>query len=46
MGRKFDDPEVQRDLKLLSYKVVEGAERRRRTSRWATKTTRRRRSRR
>src|SRR3972149_5887903 len=23
MGRKFSDPEVQRDLKLLSYKVVE-----------------------
>jgi len=22
MGRKYDDPEVQRDLKLLSYKVV------------------------
>jgi molecular chaperone DnaK len=25
MGRKFSDPEVQRDLKLLSYKVVQAA---------------------
>jgi molecular chaperone DnaK len=25
MGRKFNDAEVQRDLKLLSYKVVDGA---------------------
>ncbi|HLF79320.1 MAG TPA: Hsp70 family protein, partial [Dehalococcoidia bacterium] len=25
MGRKFDDPEVQRDLKLLSYKVAKAA---------------------
>jgi len=25
MGRKYDDPEVQRDLKLLSYKVAKAA---------------------
>src|SRR5215216_1072818 len=25
MGRRFDDPEVQRDLKLLSYKVNKAA---------------------
>ncbi|HWO72886.1 MAG TPA: molecular chaperone DnaK [Dehalococcoidia bacterium] len=25
MGRKYDDPEVQRDLSLLSYKVVKAA---------------------
>jgi molecular chaperone DnaK len=25
MGRRFDDPEVQRDLGLLSYKIVAGA---------------------
>ncbi len=25
MGRKFDDPEVQRDLKLMPYKIVKAA---------------------
>ena len=29
MGRKFSDPDVQRDLKLLSYKRRAGAQRRR-----------------
>ena len=29
MGRKFSDPDVQRDLKLLSYKVDAGRQRRR-----------------
>ena len=25
MGRKFDDPEVQRTIKTVSYKIVRGA---------------------
>src|SRR5213082_2055725 len=38
IGRKFDDPEVQRDLKLLPYKIVKSGNAVR--SKWATKTTR------
>ena len=42
MGRRYD--EVQQEIKLVPYKVVEGAERRRRASRSAASSTRRPRS--
>ena len=37
MGRKFTDPEVQRDIKLVPYKVTRGAERRRAACTWAAR---------
>ena len=46
MGRKFDDPEVERDKTLLAYKIAQRPQRRRPRHRWAAATTRRPRSRR